>query len=75
MSQTYTVYGQDLNSSMLKHGEYTPDLKQLKITFHNGVDYVYTGIEESIAHEFFNAESHGKYFNENIKNKYDFSKI
>ncbi len=75
MSQYKEVYGQDLNSSMLKHGEYNPNLMELTITFDNGAQYVYTDIEESVAKEFFDADSNGKYFNENIKSHYKFNKL
>ena len=74
MSKIHSTYGQELNSSMIKYAEYNPDLKELTVTFNNDVDYLYYDVEESSVQEFFSADSHGKYFNENIKNNYKFSK-
>jgi hypothetical protein len=70
----HSTYGQELNSSMIKYAEYNPDLKELTVTFNNDAEYLYSEIEETEVSNFFNAESHGRYFNENIKNNYKFSK-
>jgi hypothetical protein len=75
MSEYKTVYAQELNSSMVKYGEYDPNTMELTITFQNGIQYVYTDIEEFVAKEFFAADSNGKYFNENIKKNYKFNKL
>lgn len=75
MKSAYSTYSQELNSSMIKHAEYNPDLQELTITFNNDEDYLFSEVEESVVHDFFSAESHGKYFNQNIKGKYNYSKI
>jgi hypothetical protein len=74
MSDVHSTYGQELTSSMIKYAEYNPDLKELTVTFNNDVDYLYYDVEENSVQEFFSADSHGKYFNENIKHNYKFSK-
>ena len=64
----------ELNSSAIQNGSYFPDHKILKIIFNDDTEYDFEKVEEDVANAFFNAESHGKYFNENIRGKYNFSK-
>ncbi len=75
MQEIHSTYGQELNSSMIKYAEYNPDLQELTVTFNNDVDYLFSEVEENIVQDFFAAESHGKFFNQNIKGSYNFSKI
>jgi hypothetical protein len=76
MTNIHSTYGQELNSSMIKYAEYNPDLKELTVTFFNNeADYLFSNVEESIVQDFFSAESHGKYFNQNIKGNYNFTKL
>lgn len=75
MTSVHSTYRQELNSSMIKYAEYNPDLQELTITFNNDEDYLFSEVEESVVRDFFSAESHGKYFNQNIKGKYNYSKI
>lgn len=75
MTTLHSTYGQELSSSMLKYSEYNPDIKELTVTFTNDTEYLFYDVEENTVTEFFNADSHGKYFNQNIKNEYKFSKV
>lgn len=48
----------------------------LEIEFLDGKEvYQYSQVPEQEYNELMNAESHGKYFNQNIKNKYQYEKI
>ena len=48
----------------------------LEIKFHSGKSvYQYFQVPEQEYNELMNAQSHGKYFNQNIKNKYQYEKI
>jgi len=48
----------------------------LEIEFHSGKSvYQYFHVPEQEHNELMNAQSHGKYFNQNIKNKYQYEKI
>jgi hypothetical protein len=71
----HSTYSQELTSSMIKHANYNPDSKELIVTFANDTDYLYSDVDENTVQEFFSSDSHGKYFNNNIKNKYNFLKI
>ena len=48
----------------------------LEIEFHSGGSvYQYFHVPEQEYNGLMNAQSHGKYFNQNIKNKYQYEKI
>ena len=64
----------DWGSSMIASTKYEPSDKKMHVTFTNGNSYTYSEIhlEEYVA--FCIAESQGKHFNENFKNKKPFVK-
>ena len=47
----------------------------LFVRFNNGGVQMYEGISEELYESFKNSESKGKFLNENIKNKYECSKL
>ena len=47
----------------------------LEIAFRNGGVYRYAGLPPEIHEGLMNAESHGTYFNQNIKDKYAATKL
>ena len=51
------------------------NLTILDITFKTGMKYRYYGVPQNIFDELINAESKGKYFGANIRNRYKFEKI
>lgn len=54
---------------------YDAEAQTLEIEFHSGGIYQYFEVPESVYDELMNASSHGIYFHENIKDKYESSKI
>lgn len=55
---------------------YDIDSSVLEIEFHSGGNvYQYFHLPQQEYDELMNAPSHGKYFNQNIKNKYQYEKI
>lgn len=44
----------------------------LEIEFHSGGIYQYFDVPQEVYIELMNAESHGKYFHRNIKDKYQY---
>lgn len=55
---------------------YDSQLKTLEIEFHSKHSvYQYFNVPEQAYNELMNARSHGKYFNQYIKNKYRYEKI
>jgi hypothetical protein len=61
-------------SSHISGSSYDPDKKQLSITFKNGDVYNYHNVSLEDYNAFKHSESHGKYFHNNIKNKFEFTK-
>lgn len=64
-----TVEGRDWKSSLIKHTEYTPDAKQLCITFHNNTKYLYEDVTEEEYQDFCVADSQGAFFSKNFRTK------
>ena len=60
-------------STNIKYAEYDPYMKVLSVWFHgtNETQYDYIGVEKELFDNFIIAESAGKFFNLNIKNKYE----
>lgn len=47
----------------------------LKVTFNNGREYLYEGVPANIYEEFLLAPSKGRYLNENIVGRYNYTRI
>jgi len=60
----------ELQSRSIKATAYDPARALLEVEFHSGVIYRYGGVPARVYQEFLAAESHGRYFNENIRNRY-----
>jgi hypothetical protein len=65
----------EVSSTNLKSVGYDLVMKILEVEFLNGSIYQYLDVSDIIYSELMNAESHGKYFNKNIKTEYEFAKI
>ena len=59
-------------SSMIASTTYTPTNSTLLVEFTNDAVYAYSGITQEEYADFKNAESQGKYFIANIRNKKDY---
>ena len=64
-----------LNSSSLKAAGYDPEKKLLEVEFLNGSVYQYRDVSPLITLEFFNAPSHGLYYNKHIKNHFEYTRL
>lgn len=64
-----------VTSSNIQSIGYDPEAQILEIEFKNGGTYDYSGVPEYIHTGIMNAESHGKYFHANIKDRYPFIKL
>jgi KTSC domain len=60
----------ELPSRSIKAAGYDPERSLLEVEFRSGVMYRYGGVPEKVYQEFLTAESHGRYFNQNIRNRY-----
>lgn len=54
---------------------YDPDSQTLEIEFNSGAVYDYSDVPQSEYDGFIGADSKGKYFHANIKNRYSFMKL
>ena len=66
---------QPVESSNLRSVGYDEFLLVLEIEFKSGAVYRYYGVPSEVHDELVNAESVGKYFNANVKSKYNFLKV
>lgn len=66
---------QTVESSNLKSIGYDEFLLVLEIEFKSGAVYRYYGVPSEVHDELINAGSVGKYFNANVKSKYNFLKV
>ncbi len=63
-----------VNSSNIKAVEYLAEEKVLRVLFKNEVLYSYKDVAVEVFENLLKAESVGKFFNDNVKTKYFFSK-
>ncbi len=59
-----------ITSSNIKSVGYDKDSQILEIEFNNGNTYQYIDVSSYVYQSFLDAESKGKFFHKNIKNKY-----
>jgi len=64
-----------VSSSNLSSVGYDESNQILEIEFHGGRVYQYFDVPKRIHQELMNANSHGKYFNRNIEDKYRYDQI
>ena len=65
----------EINSSALKTVKYDEIKKQLFITFVSGREYRFDNVPAEVMDKFELAESKGKFYNTEIKNKYTWSEV
>ena len=54
---------------------YSPETRQLTVTFHHGARYMFEGVKPSIAREFADAESRGKFLNARLVGKFTSTRL
>ena len=64
-----------IDSSNIAEAEYDPNEKLLQITFHSGPTYNYYDVDIRTVSSFLSAKSKGKFFADNIKNKFRYNNI
>lgn len=63
------------DSSVIKHVFYDPKSNTLDVVFSSDKRYRYVGVTPLVFAEFITSESAGKYFNAEIKDRYEFKKV
>jgi len=64
-----------VSSSNIRSIGYESESKILEIEFNSGSIYQYYKVPEEIYQNLMNAGSHGRYFRQNIKNTYAYTRI
>lgn len=64
-----------VNSSMANAVGYDTDNNILQVEFHNGTVYQYSGVDEDTWEDLHQTDSIGKFFNENIRGKYQYERV
>lgn len=54
---------------------YDEDMNELHVKFNSGDEYIYHDVPADVYQDFKNAPSKGRYLNELIKGKFEFSKL
>ena len=62
-------------STVVSSFTYDAEKKILRIVFVTGMVYNYKNVPENIYHEMKNSFSKGIYFNQHVKNVFDFEKV
>ena len=62
-------------SSVIRFFVYSPDTRELKVTFVSGRRYVYEDVPPEIAAAFRNARSKGAFFNHEIRDRYAYRDV
>lgn len=62
-------------SSVIRFFRYSPDTRELKVTFVSGRLYVYANVPPEVAAAFRNAYSKGTFFNHEIRDRYAYRDI
>ena len=61
-----------VESSMIRRIEYEEPTRELDITFTSGKTYTYVDVPKSVYQRFVRAPSKGQFFNDYIKDQYEF---
>lgn len=64
-----------LNSSLVRGFSYNASTQNLTVNLTSNRSYIYHNVPASVVEEFAKAESAGKFFNQNIRNKYDWAEF
>lgn len=62
-------------SSVIRFFRYSPDTRELKVTFVSGRLYIYENVPPEVAAAFRNAYSKGTFFNHEIRDRYAYRDI
>jgi hypothetical protein len=65
----------EVTSSTIREVKYDLTKEELIITFKNNAQYLYEGVSPETFKELISADSVGKYFDKEIKGKYNFKRL
>jgi hypothetical protein len=63
------------SSSLIVSAAYATNDQKLTVTLCNNRTYIYNNVPSNIVQDFSNSDSAGKFFNQNIRNKYDWAEF
>jgi hypothetical protein len=64
-----------VESSNIAAIDYEDSIDRLRVYFHSGYAYDYFGVPKNIVNGLMTASSVGRYFHQNIRNKYDYQQV
>lgn len=64
-----------VESSVIAEVNYLESQQDLMVEFNNGATYVYHEVSQEVVDSFLSADSVGRYYTENIKDKFGYSKV
>lgn len=62
-------------SSAIKEATYDSSTQELNVTFSSGSKIIHEGVSERDAENFARAESAGKFYNKNIRDRFDYTVV
>ncbi|MDO9223149.1 MAG: KTSC domain-containing protein [Caulobacter sp.] len=63
------------NSTAIRDIRYEDDRQKLFVTFTNGGEYVYVGVPGELHRSFVEADSQGRFFVEEIRDRFPFNRL
>lgn len=65
----------DVDSSAIRTIDYDGDRAKLLVTFQSGEAYVYVGVPGEVHRSFLDAESKGRFFQAEIRDRYPYNRV
>lgn len=65
----------DVESTAIDAIDYDAGRSKLMVRFSSGESYVYVGVPDDVHHSFLDAESKGRFFQSEIRDRYPFNRL
>lgn len=65
----------DVDSTAIHEIDYDPERAKLRVRFVSGEQYVYVGVPGEVHRSFVEADSKGRFFQREIRDRYPFNRI
>jgi lysyl-tRNA synthetase class 2 len=65
----------DVNSTAIREIAYDPERAKLMVRFISGEHYVYVGVPGEVHRSFVHAESKGRFFQNEIRDRYPYNRL
>ena len=65
----------DVESAAIREIDYEPRARRLRVTFRSGERYAYRGVPAEVCRAFVEADSKGRFFQAQIRDRYAFERL